>query len=189
MKDNAWRTIAITSPTPAFGKTVVAINLAMSIAHNTDTTAMLVDFDFRRPSVSKYLGLPLGPSLNDVLSGDTEIADVLINPGLERMVVLPTSKPVAHSSEVLSSQKVRNMISELRDRYAERIVIFDLTPILGSDDAMTVLSQVDCALMVVGNGMVTKPELTESLRHIDSSKLVGTVLNKSDKKGQTDYYT
>lgn len=188
MLKNNWRTIAVTSPVPACGKTMVSINLAMSIAHHTDKTAMLVDFDLRRPSVAKYLGLQSGSTLNDVLAGTASIAESLVNPGLDRFVILPTAIPVKHSSEVLSSRKVTSLIQEFRERYAERIVIFDLPPILSTDDAMIVLPQVDCVLMVVGNGMVSKVDLKESLRYIDSTKLLGTVLNKSKSKQPDGYY-
>ena len=188
MTENGWRTLAITSPTQGCGKSVVSINLAMSIAHHTNTTTMLVDFDLRRPSIKRYLGLPAGPSLNDILSGDASVADALVNPGLERLVVLPTAMPVSHPSEMLSSQKVGNLVEDIRDRYAERIVIFDLTPMLGSDDAMIMLSRVDCVLVVVGNGMVSNDQLTETMRYIDPDKLVGTVLNKSESNQAKDYY-
>jgi len=188
MMEKGWRTMAVTSPTQGCGKSVVSINLAMSIAHHTDTTTMLVDFDLRRPSIKKYLGLPSGPSLNDVLSGDATIAESLVNPGLDRFVVLPTAMPISHSSEMLSSQKVGNLVQEIRDRYAERIVMFDLTPLLGSDDAMIMLSRVDCVLVVVGNGMVSNDQLTETMRYIDPDKLLGTVLNKSESKQSNEYY-
>jgi len=187
---NGWRTLAITSPVPACGKTMVSINLAMSISHLTSRTAMLVDFDFRRPAVSKYLGLPSEPSLNDVLAEEASIAESLVNPGLERLVILPTTRAVKHSSEVLSSRKIGNYIKEFRDRYEERIVIFDLPPLLGSDDAMIVLPQVDCVLVVVGNGMVSNTDLTECMRYVDTDKLLGTVLNKStsDQSNRGYYY-
>ena len=189
MLKNGWRTIAITSPIPACGKTMVSINLAMSIAHHTSRTAMLVDFDLRRPTVSKYLGLTSGPTLNDVLAGEASIAESLVNPGLERFVILPTAMPVKYPSEVLSSRKVTNLITEFRDRYAERIVIFDLPPLLGTDDAMIMLSQVDCVLVVVGNGMVSKTDLAESMRYVNQDKLLGTVLNKAKiSHSQSDYY-
>ena len=105
------------------------------------------------------------------------------------MVILPTAMPVKHSSEVLSSRKVSNLITEFRERYAERIVIFDLPPLLGTDDAMTMLSQVDCVLVVVGNGMVSKTDLEESMRYIDQDKLLGTILNKAKiSQSQRGYY-
>lgn len=189
MLKNGWRTLAITSPVPACGKTMVSINLAMSIAHHTDKTAMLVDFDLRRPSVAKYLGINSGSTLNDVLSGDATISEALVNPGLDRLVVLPTAMPIKHSSEVLSSKKITNLITEFRERYAERIVIFDLPPLLATDDAMIMLSQVDCVLVVVGNGMVSKTDLEESMRYVDQDKLLGTVLNKEKiSQSQRDGY-
>lgn len=189
MLKNGWRTIAITSPTPDCGKTIVAINLAMSIAHHTNKTAMLADFDLRRPSVSKYLGLKSEPSLNDVLSGEASLAESLVNPGLDRLVILPTAMPVKNSSEVLSSKKVGSLVTEFRDRYAERIVIFDLPPLLSTDDAMIMISQVDCVLVVVGNGMVSESDLKESMRYVDESKLLGTVLNKSEsEQSKRGYY-
>ena len=189
MLKNGWRTLAITSPVPACGKTMVSINLGMSIAHHTDRTAMLVDFDLRRPTVSKYLGLSSGPTLNDVLSGDATVSESLVNPELDRFVILPTAMPVKHSSEVLSSRKVSNLITEFRERYAERIVIFDLPPLLGTDDAMIMLKQVDCVLVVVGNGMVSKTDLEESMRYIEQEKLLGTVLNKAKiSQSQRGYY-
>jgi len=180
MTKNGWRTMAITSPTPTCGKTMVAINLAMSIAHHTSRTAILVDFDLRRPKIAQYLGLPSKPSLNDILVNKATISESLINPGLERLVILPTANPVKNSSEVLSSRKVTKLINGLRDRYSERIVMFDLPPILSSDDAMIMLRQVDCVLVVVGNGMVSKTDLIESMRYVDQTKLLGTVLNKSN---------
>ena len=189
MLKNGWRTMAVTSPIPGCGKTMVSINLAMSVAHHTDRTAMLVDFDLRRPSVAKYLGINSGPTLNDVLSGDATIAESLVNPGLDSFILLPTAIPVKHSSEVLSSRKITNLITEFRERYAERIVIFDLPPLLGTDDAMIMLSQVDCVLVIVGNGMVSNTELTESMRYVDSEKLLGTVLNKAqNNQANQGYY-
>ena len=95
MEENGWRTLAITSPTPEAGKTVVAINLAMSIAHHTTKTALLVDFDLRRPKVAAYLGLAPEKWLNQVLAGECDLQEALINPGLPRLVVLPTQRPVS----------------------------------------------------------------------------------------------
>lgn len=188
MDENGWRTLGITSPTPEAGKTVVAINLAMSIAHHTTKTAMLVDFDLRRPRVGTYLGLPMEKSLNDLLSGETEVEDTLVNPSLPRLVILPTKKPVPHSSEVLSSPKVGALIADLRARYASRIVIFDLPPLLSTDDAIAVLPKMDCILMVVANGMNTKQEIEESLHHLPAANLIGTVLNKAEAEPRAYYY-
>ncbi|MVV48689.1 protein tyrosine kinase [Pseudomonas sp. PB120] len=187
MEENGWRTLAITSPTPEAGKTVLAINLAMSIAHHTTKTALLVDFDLRRPTVGSCLGLPMDKSLNELLSEQAELQEVLVNPTLPRFVVLPTRQPIPHSTEVLSSPLVSHLITELRERYHERIVIFDLPPLLSSDDAITVLPKFDCVLLVVANGMNSKKEIEESLHHLGTANLIGTVLNKAEPQNRSYY--
>lgn len=188
MDENGWRTLGITSPTPEAGKTVLAINLAMSIAQHTTKTAMLVDFDLRRPRIGAYLGLPMEKTLNDLLSGQAEVQDILVNPSLPRLVVMPTKQPVSHSSEVLSSPRVGELVAELRERYASRIVIFDLPPLLSTDDAIAVLPKLDCLLMVVANGMSTPQEIEESLHLLSKTNLVGTVLNKAEAEPREYYY-
>jgi protein-tyrosine kinase len=88
---------------------------------------------------------------------------------------------------MLASAKVKQLIGDLRDRYKERIVIFDLPPLLDVDDAISVLPNIDCALMVVGNGMVTPHELDESFRHLNATHLLGTVLNKAEAEPRSYY--
>lgn len=180
MEERGWRTLAVTSPTPEAGKTLVAINLAMSIAHQTNRTAMLVDFDLRRPRVGAYLGLPEATSLNEVLDGTADLPDALVNPDLPRLVVLSTQRPVPRPAETLASASVAALITELRERYASRIVIFDLPPMLHGDDTLAVLPQMDCVLLVVGEGMSSKAEIEECRRHLPAASLLGTVLNKAE---------
>lgn len=179
MEENGWRTLAITSPTPGVGKTVVAINLAISIAQKTNRTAMLVDFDLRQPRIGDYLGIPMERSLNDLLDVGAKLSDILVNPDMPRLVVLPTRYPVSNPSETLSSKKISDLIKELRERYESRIIIFDLPSLLHSDDAISVIPQIDCILMVVANGMSTKREIEDSLRHLSKANLIGTVFNKA----------
>ena len=179
MEEKGWRTLAITSPTPAVGKTFVAINLAMSIAQKNNRTAMLVDFDLRHPRIGAYLGLPMEKSLNDLLERDEDVTEILVNPDIPRLVILPTKNAVHTPSETLSSKKISDLIKDLRQRYDSRIIIFDLPSLLHSDDAIAVIPQIDCILMVVANGMSTKREIDDSLRHLSKSNLLGTVFNKA----------
>ena len=188
MEEKGWRTLAITSPTQEAGKTMVAINLAMSIAQQTNRTAMLVDFDLRRPKIGASLGIPMEKSLNDLLDGTAELADVLVNPDMPRLVVLATKTPVKKPSETLSSKKISDLIKDLRERYESRIVIFDLPPVLVTDDAIALLPQIDCVLMVVANGMSTKREIEDSIRLLPAANLIGTVLNKAEIEPRAYYY-
>lgn len=188
MEANNWRTLAITSPTPGCGKTVVAINLALSIAKQTDYTALLVDFDLRRPRVAAYLGLPKENSFSDYLDGKIEFNDALVNPGIPRFVVLPNRRPVKNSTEVLTSRKVKALVEDLRDRYEKRICIFDLPPLKTTDDAIAFIPQVDCVLMVVSSGETKPAEVKDCRRQLQSSNLLGVVLNKSEEVAKTYYY-
>lgn len=188
MEENGWKTIAVVSPTPASGKTFVSINLAISIAHQPQKTAILLDLDLRRPKIANYLGLNVAQSMNDYLQGNAKLEDLMISPGIARLVVVPTMRPVAKSSEVLSSSKVVNLIQELKDRYKSRIVIFDAPPILNSDDAMVLLPQVDCFLLVIANGMSTKAEVEEAMHYLPQEKLLGVVFNKADIETREYYY-
>jgi protein-tyrosine kinase len=188
MEDNNWRTIAVVSPTPESGKTLVSINLAISIAHQPQKTAILVDFDLRRPKVASYLGIHTETSMNEYLAGKAPMQDVMFNPGIPRLVVMPTMRSVSKSSETLSSKKISNLIQELRDRYDSRIVIFDCPPVLNSDDAMVLLPQVDCILLVVANGMSTQAEIDETLHHLPKDNLLGVVLNKAEVESKAYYY-
>jgi protein-tyrosine kinase len=188
MEEQGWRTLAIVSPVPECGKTVVAINLAISISHHTNKTAMLVDFDLRKPKIAEYLGLPDGPSLNEVLEGKADASEAFVNPGMPKLVVIPVARPIRKSAEMLASIKVKQLVMDLRDRYKERIVIFDLPPLLNVDDAISVLPNIDCVLMVVGNGMVTQHEMDESLRHLHATHLLGVVLNKAEAQPRSYQY-
>lgn len=188
MEENNWRTIAVVSPTPQSGKTLVSINLAISIAHQPQKTAILVDFDLRRPKVAAYLGIHTEKSMNDYLQDKAPLKDIMVNPGIDRLVIAPTMKPVSNSAETLSSNKVSNLIAELRDRYDSRIVIFDCPPVLNSDDAMVLLPQVDCILLVIANGMSTQSEIEETLHHLPKENLLGVVFNKAEIESKTYYY-
>lgn len=188
MKDNNWQTLAVVSPTPESGKTLVSINLAISIAHQPQKTALLVDFDLRRPKVAQYLGIKASRSLNEYLDDSARLEDVMINPGIPRLIVMPAMNPVVRSSEILASTKVNELIKELKARYESRIIVFDLPPLLSSDDAMVLLPQVDCVLVVIADGVSTEEEIERSLAFVPRENLIGIVLNKVDVEHKPYYY-
>lgn len=188
MDEHGWRTLAITSPSTESGKTLVSINLALSIAQQPQRTALLVDFDLRRPSVARVLGLNQPVSLNEVLTGDADVSQAMVSPGIERLAVLPTNRPMSHTAELLSSAHVSNLIGELRQRYDDRIVVFDLPPVLAADDVMAVLPHIDCVLMIVGSGVSAKAEIDEAMSRVARANLIGVVLNKDTAPAPLDYY-
>lgn len=175
-------TLAITSPGTGQGKTLTSINLAMSLAAKLDHTVLLVDLDLRRPSVHRYLGLTVQRGIGDYLKGEAPISDILVNPGIDRLVVLPGKDQVANSSEMLASPRMTRLLTELKSRYASRIVVFDLPPLLVGDDALTVVAQMDAVLLVLDEGRTKKTEINRSTLMLKSSHLIGTVLNRSRER-------
>jgi capsular exopolysaccharide synthesis family protein len=188
MEENKWRTLAVVSPTPASGKTLVAINLAISIAQQPHKTAILVDFDLRKPRVAEYLGLKQEKSMNDFLEGNIEeLSEIIVNPGIPRLTIIPTNKTVNKSAENLSSGAVQELVIDLKDRYDSRVVIFDLPPLLNVDDAMVVLPLVDCVLLVVADGEHTESELNDTMRLLSKSNIVAVVANKAEVEVRSYY--
>ncbi|RVU34287.1 protein tyrosine kinase [Hwanghaeella grinnelliae] len=181
MRDYGWRTLAVTSPTPHCGKTTVALNLALSIAHQTEQTVVLADFDLRDPQVAPYLGLPESPSLVDYLNGDIPLSEVFVNPGIPRLTILPNHKAILNSAETLMAKKMTDLVSDVRNRYESRMVIFDLPPLLTTDDALAFLPQADCVLLVLANGETTKSQIREAMMLLQGNEVLGTVLNKADE--------
>jgi protein-tyrosine kinase len=174
-----WNSVGVVSAHRGEGKTLTAINLAASIARDYNHTALLADFDLGDPSVHKYFGFVPELGLDDYLTGQCELADVLVNPGRERLVMLPVRKPMVDASEVLASPGIAALVGELRTRYADRVIIFDLPPLLDMDEALAFLPYVDALLIVIEERRTTRNDL-QYLSHLLSDKpVLGTVLNKS----------
>jgi capsular exopolysaccharide synthesis family protein len=181
-------TIGICSPNPGVGKSLVAANLAVSLALGIDHTALLVDADLRRPSLQNYFGLGPGPGLIDHLLHQAPLSDCLVNPGIERLVLLPAGKPVRNSSEILGSPKMLNLARELKSRYPDRFVIYDLPPLLAGDDALVFLPQLHSCILVIEERKTNAQELQRALDLLKGANLMGTILNKSQSSNAYSYY-
>jgi len=184
---NQWNSLAITSPGPGQGKTLMAVNLALSLAREVNYTVLLVDLDMRKPSVHKNFGLKPEFGIADYLLHDRPLSEILINPDIERLVILPGKDPLPNSSETLSSPKMVQLVEELKTRYPTRLVLFDLPPILSADDALAFSPYVDATLLVIEEGKTTRDELEHAVDLLQSTHLLGTVLNKSHEE-ITPYY-
>jgi exopolysaccharide/PEP-CTERM locus tyrosine autokinase len=182
-KENNWNVLAVTSPGKGEGKTLTAINLAISIAREVDYTVLLVDANLRHPWMLEHFGLAPQPGLSDYLVDDVPIAELLIQSGrLEHLVLLPGGKPLENSAEMLNSPKMSQLVSDLKSRYRSRIIIFDLPPVLTSADALAFSPYVDAALLVVEEGRTQKADVERTVELLSTTNIVGTVLNKGDSK-------
>jgi len=180
MERNGWHSLAMLSPGPNDGKTTTAINLAISIANDHRHTALLVDFDFKRPTLASRLGLAPERGSDDLLRGTANVEDCLYHPDtFDRLVVLPAREPMSHSSEILAGPRCRAIVKEISARYADRIVIYDLPPVLHADDALAFTPLVECGLVVVAESHTRRNDLARTIELLHKTPIVGTVLNRA----------
>jgi protein-tyrosine kinase len=182
-----YSTLAITSANRGDGKSLTAANLAISLALHVDRTVLLVDLDLRRPSIHTYFGMEPEAGLTDYLLNDRPLSECLINPGIERLVILPVRTALHASSELLSAPKMIRLAQELKTRYPDRLVIYDLPPVLVSDDALAFLQHVDCCLFVVQDGRTPKADIVRAAELLGECDIIGTVLNKASAEVKPYY--
>jgi Mrp family chromosome partitioning ATPase len=184
MRHHGYNSLAVLSPSSDEGRTVTAINLAASIAEDPEHTALLVDLDLRRPSIHEFFGASIDAGVESCLTGTADVASVLLAPeGYRKLVLLPAAKPVARSAEHLSSDSVRRLTAELNRRYANRIVLYDLPPLLETADALSFLPCVDAALLVVREGRTRRDDVVRCLQLMRDTPVIGTILNVTRESG------
>lgn len=179
LSDGGWSTLAICSANDGEGKTVTAANLAISLAMDVNQTVLLVDLDLRDAAVAECFGIEPTFGLDDYLNGRVELAECLVNPGIERLVLLPVREPMERSSELLGSPMMSRLAHEMKNRYPDRIVIYDMPPVLRTDDCLAFMSNVEAALFVVGEGESSASDIRRSLELLREHHVIGTVLNKA----------
>ncbi|MCG8040852.1 MAG: CpsD/CapB family tyrosine-protein kinase [Candidatus Thiodiazotropha endolucinida] len=179
LKANKWNSIAITSPTEGCGKTLTSINLAISLAREVNHTVLLVDMDLRRPKIHNYFHQEELLGLSDYISENVNLNEMLFNPGIERLVILPGNKPITNSSEMLSSPKLVKLVDELKNRYPNRVILYDMPPLLSCDDMIAFSPYIDSIMLIIEEGKTKKEELKSAYQLIEQANIIGTVLNKS----------
>lgn len=183
LRENGWNALAVVSPGYREGKTLTAINLAISLSREVGHTVALVDADLRQPSVHRYFGLSAQAGLSDHLLDGISLEKILINPGIPDLVVLPGGRPVHMSAELLGSSKMADLVQELKQRYPSRIIVFDLPPVLSAADALAFAPHVDAALMVAEEARTSSDDLLRAAEMLECTNLLGTVLNNARSVG------
>jgi protein-tyrosine kinase len=181
LRNNGWNSVAVTGPATGCGKTLTAVNLAISLAMEVSHTVLLVDLDLRKPSVHDVFGYQPELGLSDyLLKPEIKLHQLLFTPGIDRLVVLPGRSALPNSAEMLRSPRMVALVNELKTRYPDRLIVFDLPPILAADDALAFSPYTDSILMVAESGSTKKDDLQKAYDILKSTPLIGTVLNKSD---------
>lgn len=186
METNHWTSLAVTGIVPGEGKTLNAVNLAMALAQDMHTWVFLVDLDLQRPQIAHSMGLDVPLGLGDYLLGEATLDEIVYDPGWPRLAVIPNNRPL--SSEYLTSQPMLELMHALEKEAPRRLIIYDMPPLLASDDVMAFAPQVDGVLLVVSEGMTQRRELEKAKEILSEMNLLGVVLNRSRERNDNTYY-
>jgi hypothetical protein len=174
MRRNGWTTVA-------------ALNLSISLARNVGTSVVLADVDFRKPSLYRHLGVWPRYGIGDFLRGAAPLEHVAVCPGVERLGVLLNDRPFARSSEMLASPQMENLVQRVKQGEG-RIAVFDLPPVLASDDMLAFCPLIDAVLLVVAQGTTRQADIDAARELLQNVNVVGVVLNRSSANVAPYYY-
>ncbi len=171
-------TLMVTSADAGEGKSVTAVNFAITLARQIDHTVLLVDADLRNPSIHNYLGIKADFGLSEYLEGRiNNLSEVLIKTGIGKLVLLPAGTPPPNSAELLSSNRMKELSQEMKNRYADRYIIYDSSPLLACADAISLSKHVDGILLVIQGARTSEKTVKEALAHLQGSPVLGVVYN------------
>lgn len=190
-REMGLKTFMVTSVGKGEGKTLTAINLALAIAQELHETSLLVEADLREPTVQRFFGLREEPGLADYMLRNAPLRDLLINPGIDRFIFLPGGKSIPNSAEILGSPKMRDLVEEMKLRYPDRYVIFDLPPLSECADPLIFSDYVDGILLVVEACKTISDHLKKTMELLEGKNIIGAVLNKvrtDEKQYYSSYY-
>ncbi len=187
--NSSGKTVMITSAAPGEGKSLTAINLAFTFAREYNHTTLLADCDLRRQSIHKILGYAGDRGLADCLKGRCGLSDIIVWPDVEKLTIISGGKTVGDSSELLGSSRMRQLVTEMRERYDDRYIFLDAPPVLNGADAMTLAPLVDHILFVVQAGRTQLSEIQRALQLLPKEKIIGLVFNRQPAGQILPYYS
>ena len=188
MLANGWHTLAVTACGMGEGKTLTAINLAISMASDSDTPIYLVDMDLQRPKISSYFGLQFQKGLSDYIDGEAVLDEIVYSPGVEGLAIVPNSRSIELSSDVLGSPRIQELCRSLSAERPRPLVIFDLPPLLIGDDVIKFSPHFDTMLFVVSEGTTPRATLKRATEALKELSVIGVVLNRSAEGEEAKYY-
>ena len=179
--------IMVSSSFSGEGKTFTAINLAISMALEEDRNVLLIDADVVHPHICSRLGISERPGLMDFLRGNISINDIIHDTTIPKLKLVTAGTRHHHSSEMLASEKMKRLMTELSTRYSDRVVIFDTSPLLGASETAVLSQHAGQAVVVVEEGRTTHQQMAQALRLLNPEIATNLILNKSSA-GRSEYY-
>jgi succinoglycan biosynthesis transport protein ExoP len=180
------KVILITSPRPAEGKSAAAMLLSASSAGAGKRTVLL-DCDLRQQSISETFRAKRQPGLYELLHGRAELMDVITKDPATNAYVIPAGAAVRNAADLLMSQRMRDLIAELRGEFD--YIVIDAPPLLPVVDALALATVADKVLLIVEWGQTPRASISEAFKVLrpEAHRVAGIVLNKVDRKQLQQY--
>lgn len=188
------KSLMVTSAIGGEGKTLTSINLAITLAQEFDHTVLLVEADIRRPTIMKYMEMESPVGLTDCVLDGIDVGDVLVKTGIGKLSILPAGRTVPNPVELFSSNRMQNLLLEIKNRYPDRYVIVDTTPLLPFAEPQFIAGAVGGVLFVVREGYTSTDKAVKALGLLKNHNLLGVVCNgvsqvhSGGKYGYYGYY-
>ena len=182
-----WNSVMITSALPGEGKTLTAINLALTFSKAFNQTVMLVDCDLRNQNINKVLGLQSHAGLIEYLIDGRPLQESIIWPGIDKLTLMSGQRTIQNSTELLGSPRMQVLVKEMKSRYDDRYVLFDVPPLLVGADALALAPYIDCIILVVDEGRTSTKDVQKAVEMLPKEKFIGFVMNRQ-KSAMTEYY-
>ncbi len=176
-RGNFLNTLMVTSTLAGEGKSLTALNLAVTLAQEYDHTVLLIDADLRQPSLHKLLGIETPLGLSECLTNGTDVSKALIKTGMGKLVFLPAGKQISNPVELLLSKKLKTLLAEVKHRYADRYVIIDSPPMLPFAEVHSLSSMVDGVIFIVRERHAPVENIREALGMLKDANILGAVYN------------
>lgn len=188
LRGNDWSRIAVTSSAKGAGKTFVSLNLALSLARNHDNRVMLFDLDMRAPGLSKVLHARESLRVDKFLKGEVD-PKMYLRKLEDNLLVGLNARSIPNSAELIHSETAKQVLDATIHEFQPTVVIFDLPPLMVSDDTIGMLDHVDGALLIAAAGETRTKEIAESEQLIlEHTNLLGVILNKGEQSETKKYY-
>ncbi len=180
LRENGWKSIAVTSPTAACGKSVIATNLAFSLARVVDRRIALLDLDLRRPSLAQYLQILRPPSMEKFLNGTASLEETFLS-WENSLAIGVNGSAVADPTGLLQNPSTQDAISKVHEALQPDVTVYDMPPLFDNGDVLAFAPNVDCVLLVAGAGSSKVSEIEASERELARvTNVLGIVLNKCE---------
>jgi exopolysaccharide/PEP-CTERM locus tyrosine autokinase len=180
--------VMVTSSVPHEGKTFSAVNLAMSIATELDRTVLLVDADVARPSLPRTLGVSNAAGLLDVLSDDTmDLSEVLVRTSIDKLTLLPSGGARDNATELLASDAMYQLLTEISERYTDRMIVFDSPPLLLTTESRVLATHMGQVVFVVRAESTLQKDVLLGLSTIDACPVKMMLLNQARNVAHAAY--